>query len=250
LQYPDLPDITKWETMMKIWIKALVLGLTVSAFSSFAQVSDKLKINFDKLGMTISSVAEAPVPGLLQVMTDKGLFYTTEDGGYLIHGRVYNMNAGMQNETELALSNVRVDGVKSFDGDMIEYKAKDEKFQITVFTDITCGYCRKLHAQMDEYNQLGISVRYLAFPRSGLGGQSFKDMESVWCADDQHKAMDAAKNSGDVTQKQCQTKVAQQYEFGQKIGVSGTPAIILEDGKMIPGYQPPQQLLKILQQGS
>lgn len=234
---------------MKFWIKALALGLSISAFSSYAQVDDKLKINFEKLGMAIHSVAEAPVPGLLQVMTDRGLFYTTNDGSYLIHGRIYNMNEGMQNETELALSGVRLEGVKNFEGDMIEFKAKDEKYQITVFTDITCGYCRKLHAEMSDYNELGISVRYLAFPRAGLNGQSFRDMESVWCAEDQQKAMDLAKGSGDVKKKQCSTKVAQQYEFGQQIGVTGTPAIILEDGKMIPGYQPPQQLLKILQQG-
>ncbi|MDP5041588.1 MAG: thioredoxin fold domain-containing protein, partial [Paraglaciecola sp.] len=163
--------------------------------------------------------------------------------------RVYNLDAGMLNETELALSKMRLAGVEEFKDSVIEYKAKNEKYVVDVFTDITCGYCRKLHGEMDKYNDLGITVRYLAYPREGLRGQTYKNMVSVWCASDPQEAMDDAKNGQTVASKVCENKVAEQYAFGQQIGVNGTPNIILPDGSLIPGYQPPnllEQALKAL----
>lgn len=233
---------------MNKWIKPLVLTLAMGSFY-VAAGNEVLEQQLQKLGMKVNDVSPSPIKGLVQVMTDRGLFYTTEDGAFLIHGRVYNMNEGMKNETESALSGVRLKGVEQFAGEMIEYPAKDEKYKVSVFTDITCGYCRKLHAEMEEYNALGITVQYLAFPRAVLNGASFKDMESVWCAKNPQEALTDAKASSNVKDKSCKTTVAQQYEFGQTVGVTGTPAIILEDGSMIPGYQPPKLLLKVLQQG-
>jgi thiol:disulfide interchange protein DsbC len=129
---------------------------------------------------------------------------------------------------------------------VIEFKADKEKYVVNVFTDISCGYCRKLHNEIAEYNKKGITVRYLAFPRGGLVSQSYKDMVSVWCSADKQEAMTTAKGGGQVADTSCENKVAQQYKFGQAIGVSGTPNIILPDGTMIPGYQPPKELLDAL----
>lgn len=210
---------------------------------SYEQVKTKLQAN---LGMQVDSIGDAPVPGLLQIMTAKGLFYVSEDGNYLLQARVYNINEGMRNETEEALGGMRLGGLEQFQDAVVEYKADKEKYVVNVFTDITCGYCRKLHNEMDEYNDLGITVRYLAFPRGGLNSKSYTDMVSVWCADDKQKAMDDAKAGGTVASKSCETKVAEQYAFGQSIGVNGTPNIIMPDGSVIPGYQPPAQLEKAL----
>lgn len=198
------------------------------------------------LSMPISSIGDAPVAGLLQVMTERGLFYVSENGKYLLQARVYNLDEGMRNETEAALGGVRLGGLAEFNDQMIEYKADNEKYVVSIFTDITCGYCRKLHNEMDQYNDLGITVRYLAFPRGGLNSRSYSDMVSVWCADDQQEAMDNAKAGGNVASKSCETKVAEQYAFGQKVGVNGTPNIIMPDGSVIPGYQPPKQLEEAL----
>lgn len=239
---------------MKRWTKistALIGLASVMAFNAFAadetqnyqQVKTKLQA---ALGMQINSIGDAPVQGLLQVMTAKGLFYTSLDGKYLLQARIYNIDEGMLNETEMALGNVRLDGVAEFEDTVIEYKAKNEKYVVNVFTDITCGYCRKLHNEMDEYNDLGITVRYLAFPRGGLNSNSYTDMVSVWCAEDKQKALDNAKAGDTVPGKTCQTKVAEQYAFGQKVGVNGTPNIIMPDGSVIPGYQPPRQLEEAL----
>jgi thiol:disulfide interchange protein DsbC len=183
-------------------------------------------------------------------MTDRGLFYFSENGQFLVHGKVYDLSKDeIENVTELALSQVRIDGMKQFEDSMIVFPAKDEKYKVTVFTDTSCGYCRKLHSQMDAYNELGITVRYLAFPRSGVQGPTFKEMTSIWCAADQKAAMTDAKNGSRATPEQtkmCDAPVAEQYMLGSKVGVSGTPAIVLDDGTMIPGYQDPGQLASVL----
>ena len=239
---------------MKNWTKiGLALSGLVSAVSlntfaaddapNYGQVKAKLQAS---LGMQVSSIGDAPVSGLLQVMTEKGLFYTSEDGKYLLQARIYNIEDGMRNVTEEALGSVRLGGLKEFTDAFIEYKADKEKYVVNIFTDITCGYCRKLHNEMDQYNALGITVRYLAFPRGGINSNSFTDMVSVWCADDKQEAMNNAKAGGTVANKNCETKVAEQYAFGQRIGVNGTPNIIMPNGSVIPGYQPPKQLEEAL----
>ena len=239
---------------MKNWTKiGLALSGLVSAVSlntfaaddapNYGQVKAKLQAS---LGMQVSSIGDAPVSGLLQVMTEKGLFYTSEDGKYLLQARIYNIEDGMRNVTEEALGSVRLGGLKEFKDAFIEYKADKEKYVVNIFTDITCGYCRKLHNEMDQYNALGITVRYLAFPRGGIKSNSFTDMVSVWCADDKQEAMNNAKAGGTVANKNCETKVAEQYAFGQRIGVNGTPNIIMPNGSVIPGYQPPKQLEEAL----
>jgi thiol:disulfide interchange protein DsbC len=217
--------------------------IAASETTDISQVKAKLQA---ALGMQISSIGDAPVSGLLQIMTEKGLFYTSQDGKYLLQARIYNIEDGMRNITEEALGSVRLGGLEEFKDAVIEYKANNEKYVVNIFTDITCGYCRKLHNEMKQYNDLGITVRYLAFPRGGINSSSYTDMVSVWCAEDKQDAMDNAKAGGAVASKNCETKVAEQYAFGQRIGVNGTPNIIMPDGSVIPGYQPPEQLEQAL----
>lgn len=235
---------------MKKWTKfsAVVSGLMLTLSfnlsasgdtSNYDQIKAKLQAT---LKMEVSSVGDAPVNGLLQIMTEKGLFYTSEDGKYLLQARIYDMEAGMRNVTEDALGEMRLGGIAKFKDDVIEYKSDKEKYVVNIFTDTTCGYCRKLHGEMAQYNDLGITIRYLAFPRGGLNSKTYTDMVSVWCSDNPQEAMDNAKAGGAVSSKSCKTKVAEQFAFGQKIGVNGTPNIIMPDGSVIPGYQPPKQL--------
>jgi len=234
---------------MKFWSKATLLAAAMTSFvagaveDNYAVVKSKIE---NSVGFTVSSVADSPVPGLLQIGTNQGLFYTSSDGKFLVHGRIFNVDAGMRNETEITLSEMRLEGVSDFSDSVIEFKAEKERYVVNIFTDITCGYCRKLHNEIAEYNKNGITVRYLAFPRGGLVSQSYKDMVSVWCSTDKQEAMTTAKGGGQIDDSSCENKVAQQYKFGQAIGVSGTPNIVLPNGTMVPGYQPPQELLKTL----
>lgn len=239
---------------MKYWINTLVLALAlnvVSAVSIAEEVKDyavvKNKIE-SVLRFEVLSIADAPIDGLVQVSTNRGLFYTSEDGKFLVSGKIFNVDAGMRDETEQSLSVLRRDGVVAFNDSMIEFKAPDEKYVVSIFTDITCGYCRKLHREIENYLASGITVRYLAFPRGGLASKSYKDMVSVWCAKDQQDAMTQAKAGDTVDTATCENMVAKQYEFGQQVGVTGTPNIILPNGGLIPGYQPAQDLLTTLKQ--
>ena len=239
---------------MKNWTKISLVLFGLASTCSLkifaaddAQNYDQVKTKLQAaLGMQLSSIGDAPVSGLLQIMTEKGLFYTSNDGKYLLQARIYNIEDGMRNVTEEALGSVRLGGLKEFKDAVIEYKADKEKYVVNIFTDITCGYCRKLHNEMDQYNELGITVRYLAFPRGGINSSSYTDMVSVWCAKDKQNAMNNAKAGGTVASKNCETKVAEQYAFGQRIGVNGTPNIIMPNGSVIPGYQPPKQLEEAL----
>lgn len=206
-----------------------------------------IKAKLALLGVTVKNILPTSLPNLVAAVTDKGILYVSQDGKYLIEGNLYNIDNGIVDESNKILSTVRKKGLSEFNDSFIEYTAKDEKYVINVFTDITCGYCRKLHNEMQAYNDLGITIRYLAFPRGGIASQSYNDMVSIWCADDQIKAMDEGKLTGSVTAKNCENPVKAQYQFGSSMGVSGTPAIILKDGTLVPGYRPPADMLKLLQ---
>ena len=129
--------------------------------------------------------------------------------------------------------------------DMVVFAPEEPKTHITVFTDVDCGYCRKLHSEVEQLNNLGIEVRYMAFPRGGMQSPAAQVMQSVWCADNRQQAMTSAKQGKTVEEKTCANPVAQEYELGKQLGVQGTPAIFLANGVMIPGYQPAQQLATI-----
>ena len=236
---------------MKAVQKMLLAGAFAvgSLLSISTQAADEAAIR-DKLtsmlGLDVETIADSPVSGLVQVSTTRGLFYVSENGQYLLQARVFNIDEEMRNETELALSGLRKDGVKQMKSSSITFKAENEKYEISVFTDITCGYCRKFHNEIDELNDAGITVHYLAFPRSGLNSQNYDDMVSVWCAKDPQKALTKAKAGSDVASASCKNKVAEQYMLGQKLGVNGTPNIVLPDGSLIPGYQPAKMLAKAL----
>ena len=205
-----------------------------------------------KLGLTVEKVEKTPVPGIALLITNQGLFYSSYNGDYFIQGKVYSLVSEVTDLAEESLSKMRLEGIDKFKDDMIEFKAEDEKYVVSVFTDITCGYCRKMHKQMDDYNSRGITFRYLAYPRSGIKDQTgnysqgFKDLRSVWCAEDPKAAMTNAKNSRNVAYRVCDKPIEGEFNFGRQIGVNGTPAIVLSNGMMVPGYQPPAQLEQLL----
>jgi thiol:disulfide interchange protein DsbC len=226
-----------------------ILLASSAAFSATPDDTDTaVKNKLLSIGLTASTIKDTPMKGLKEVTTNRGIFYVSADGQFFIAGRLFDLDNQMENLTDLAMNQFRVEGIANFKDSMIVYPAKNEKYKITVFTDTTCGYCRKLHAQMSEYNDLGITVQYLAFPRGGINSKSFYDIQSVWCAADQHKAMTESKNGNSVKSAQCGAPIEAQYNLGQASGVNGTPAIVLDDGTMIPGYKPPIDLIEVLVQ--
>ena len=222
-----------------IWLSLLAASVTGAAHAGDAEIQQSLKT----LGVQKAEIQPSPVAGLQTVFTDNGVLYVTSDGKHILQGPMYDVSGAVPvNVTNQIL----VGRLQKLVPEMIVYKAPKEKNVITVFTDITCGYCHKLHSQMKEYNDLGITVRYLAFPRQGLSSQAERDMQSIWCMADRRKAFDAAL-SGEATQPAtCNVDIKKHYELGVQFGVQGTPAIVLNDGTVIPGYQGPKEMLAML----
>ena len=240
--------LTEKNYFKEIDMKKLLVALAFASFGSIAAPavvsSDTVvEVNpivekFQALGLTVKDIKPSPIPGLKELITDKGVMYANETGQFLIQGTLIDLDNRV-NLTEQALSGVRKDGVAEYSDSMIVYKAPEEKHQITVFTDITCGYCRKLHREIEDYLDAGITVRYLAFPRGGMRSEGYNDLMNVWCASDKLKAMTDAKAGEKVAKTEnCSAPVGEHYQLGQSFGINGTPAIILEDGTLIPGYQP------------
>ncbi|MFV8571678.1 DsbC family protein [Marinobacter sp. SBS5] len=237
---------------MKLKILAAIAGLMVSLVSapvvSAGEIEETITERLSQAvpGLRIMSVRASEAPGLYEVQSSNGdTIYTTEDGVYLLTGDMLKVtDNGIANVTEEARAQVRQRQMADFGDDgVISYPAKGkQKAVIDVFTDIDCPYCRKLHDEVPQLNKYGITVNYYAFPRSGPNTPSFLKYESVWCSDDQQAAMDAAKGGRSVASKTCENPVGDQYQLGGKVGVTGTPAIVLEDGNMIRGYVPARNL--------
>ena len=234
---------------MKKFSYLAVMAAFLSTGLSAQAVLPEVNQAFSDVGLNVRAVADSAVPGMLQVQTDKGLFFISDNKQYLFEGNIYDLkNKKLVNED--ILKDIRKAGVKNFDGSVIEFKADNEKYVVHVFTDTSCGYCRRLHNEMADLNKAGITVRYLAFPRGGVQSATYDELQSIWCAKDAKQALTDAKNGKAVKQASCQNKVAQQYELGQSFGISGTPAIILPDGRLIPGYQPAAALVAALSQNA
>jgi len=228
----------------------MILALAASGASWAGEVEDdlakRLSESLPALGRV--TVEPSPAPGLYKVVSEqKELIYTTEDGQFFFSGELLQLTGdGLVNLSENARAEIRVASLAELGQEgIIRFQAEgEEKAQINVFTDIDCGYCRKLHSEVPQLNALGITVNYYGFPRSGPNTPSFAKYESVWCADDQQASMDAAKLGQSVTPASCANPVLEQYRLGRQLGVTGTPAIVLEDGNMIRGYVPAEQLAK------
>lgn len=192
----------------------------------------------------INSVQPTPIEGLYQVIIGSDVIYMTRDGSYVIKGEILDVNE-RRNLTEDVRADSRVKLLSEIKkDDYIEFTGENARDAIYVFTDIDCGYCRKLHQDVPELNARGISVRYLAYPRAGVDSATGKEMSQVWCADNPQQALTAAKNRESFEGKSCDDPVAEQYVLGQKLGVRGTPSIYLENGRNLPGYMPPDEIQK------
>ena len=198
----------------------------------------------------ITRIKPAPIPGLYEVMLGTEMIYLSEDGRYILQGDLIDLGEKINlSEQERAAARKQV--LESIPAsETIDFVPENARHTVYVFTDITCGYCQRFHRDMAELNGKGVAVRYLAFPRAGINTDSFREMESVWCAADPNEAMTLAKGGRPVKPARCDNPVQRQYELGQTLDVRGTPAIYLENGQEMPGYVPPDDLLEALNQYS
>ncbi|WP_096087246.1 DsbC family protein [Agaribacterium haliotis] len=246
---------------MKFSLCALALLLPLGACAAeseparadLAQIKTAViaKLKQARPDLSFEDVRETEVPELYAVTYNGGnLIYTTASGDFLIVGDIYEVGEnGVSKLGEKELNAKRAKIIAELQPEtMISFvsEQKDAK-DIYVFTDVDCGYCRKLHREVPQLNELGVNVHYLAYPRAGIGSGSYDKMLAAWCAKDQQQAMTELKNQRPITMLKCDSSaVADQFRLGGELGVSGTPAIVLSDGTLIPGYQPAPQLAAIV----
>ena len=218
----------------------LAASLTAQAQNDYSAVEERIRSMAPNA--TTIAISETPIDGILMVQVNGDIVYATSDGKYMIQGRVVDLDT-REDLTESAKSEVRRELIGSVDTTkQITFSPEEPEFELMVFTDIDCGYCRKLHAQMEDYNKNGIAISYMAFPRAGIGSHSYEKAVSVWCSADQREALTQAKLGAEPDPEQCDNPIAEQYQLGMAMGVTGTPALLTADGTLIPGYVPPEQL--------
>ncbi|TSA05224.1 MAG: DsbC family protein [Methylococcus sp.] len=194
------------------------------------------------------SIAESPIKGVYEVVVGARMFYVSEDGHYLMQGAMVDLRT-REDVTEKKLSGARLSALAKIGTDnMIIFKPKIQKHVVYVFTDIDCGYCRKLHSEMDQYLREGIEIRYLFFPRSGKDTDSYYKAVTVWCAKDRNAALTRAKNGENLARKDCENPVDEHMALAAAMGANGTPMIVTEKGTIYPGYVPAKELLKTLEE--
>jgi thiol:disulfide interchange protein DsbC len=232
---------------------ALVVGGALALLGTSASANEAaVKAALAKAlpDVKIDSISPAPVPGLYEVMIGTQIVYVTDDARYFVDGQIVDLKT-RENLTDARLAGVRKVAMDAVPEDqMVIFAPPKYDHTVTVFTDIDCPYCAKLHSQIGQYEAEGIRVRYLFFPRAGSHSSSYNEAVSVWCADDRKQALTDAKAGKKIPAKTCDNPVDEHMALGRKVGVSGTPAIMLEDGEMIPGYVEPKRLAQMLAHAS
>ncbi len=230
-----------------LWICLASASISGLAFAADDHPAIRTALKDIIPGSGPDKITPSPIPGLFEVTIGPQLFYVSEDGRYMVQGHLFDVTS-RKDLTEARQGELRKAAIdKIGDENMLIFAAEKPKHTITVFTDIDCGYCRKLHSEIKETNALGITVRYLFFPRSGVNTDSYYKAETVWCSDDRQAALTEAKNGKDLPRKTCKNPIDQHMALVEAFGLQGTPAIVLEDGRMIPGYMPAKQIEAVLE---
>ena len=230
--------------------------IKIAAFSLFglmlpAANADEVAIRQSMVksmpSVKIDTIKPSVIKGLYEVIVGANIFYVSEDGKYLLQGHLVDV-AARKDLTEEKLSGTRLQAIEKIgQQNMIVFEPKASKYTVTIFTDIDCGYCRKLHSEIDQYLAQGITIQYLFFPRAGKGSDSYNKAVSVWCAKDRNAALTDAKKGNTPAAKTCDNPVDEHMQLGADFDVKGTPMIVTEKGNIYPGYLPAKQLVEALE---
>lgn len=228
---------------------ALALASTFAVADDAAEQAIRKTLATLQLEVPVESISTSQLNGLYEVKLKGGrVLYASPDGQFVMQGYLFQIRDGKPvNLTEKVEREAVAKTINAVPANqMVVFPAVGEtKSHITVFTDTTCPYCQKLHAEVPALNRMGIEVRYMAFPRQGLKSAGDEQLQAVWCSKDRKGTLEKMMSGKEITAGKCDNPVNGQFELGQSIGVSGTPAIILQNGQMIPGYQPAPQIAKL-----
>ena len=236
----------------------LLIGSVIFCFSCSDQSStNEMTLIEDNLNSVIPSsieilsIEETDIDRFYEIkFNGMDSLYAYGDGKYIISGDIYKISKGkLINKSEVSRDRERKIAISLLDAsDFITFKKENMKHSVVIFTDVDCVYCRKFHSQILDYNALGIEVNYIAFPRSGVNSTSYKKMVSAWCSKDSKNTLTSLKLGQEIKENLCEDNpVKKHFNLGNSLGVRGTPSIITSEGRMIPGYLSPQELLEQLE---
>jgi thiol:disulfide interchange protein DsbC len=232
--------------MKTMIIIAALSSVVLASVAQADEASIRKVLGLSMPTLKLDSIKPAEVKGLYEVTVGANILYVSEDGKYLLQGHLIDI-AARKDLTEEKLANTRKLAIDQVGEDQsIIFKPEKSKYKVAVFTDIDCGYCRKLHSEMDQYLAEGITIQYLFYPRAGKGSDSYNKAVSVWCADDKNAALTAAKQGKTPDAKTCDNPVDEHMRLGAEFDARGTPMIVTEKGNIFPGYIPAKQLAKAL----
>ncbi len=241
---------------MRLRLKALsaFLGFFLALCGGSVKADDAQELERVKLNLTtilpnvrVDGIRVTPVAGLYEVTMGPRVVYVTGDGRYLLQGELIDLEL-RKNLTTPRLQNLKLSSVDAVgEANMLVYEPTETQHTVTVFTDIDCAFCRKFHKSMDDYLSRGIKIRYLLFPRAGRSSASYIKAVSVWCAADRKEAMTQAKSGKPVEPAYCQHPIQEHMRVGVQMGVTGTPALLLDTGDLLPSYLPADQLAAVLE---
>lgn len=238
---------------VSLLLTLFVLSVEAQDLSGSQELISKLKQSLEVSSqgqLQILAIKDTPLTGIFEIELNTGeLLYSDVTGSYLFAGDMYQTTAsGLMNlssETRQIRTKEKIANIS--EDEMIIYTPEvDVKATLTVFTDVDCTYCRALHKDVEELLEQGIEIRYLAYPRGGEAADSYEKMISVWCSGDRHKSLTQAKNGQNLPERECETPILDHYQLGNEIGISGTPALIFPDGRLIPGYMDVDRLVALL----
>lgn len=241
--------------MKKFFLVAVALIFSFSANAKDESIKKALTKELSRLSSSIKVTQLEKISGLdnvYQAILSSGeIVYTDKKASFIMFGNFLDMRQKeIKNLTEIKAAEFKIEKLKAVSSkDTINYAAKGKKRGLLyIFTDISCPYCHKMHDEIADLNKQGIEVRYLAFPRSGLKGDTYKKMHNIWCANDRHKALDGGYKNKSVAKASsfCKSLVSEQFNLGRQLGVTGTPAVFTQDGKQIGGYAQTSKILKAL----
>lgn len=239
---------------MRIAQASLVLAMAVSSASAIAQ--DKATLVSPENMKAISNitggrepdeVTPSGIPGVAKLLYGGRVLFVDDKKGLMFQGALFDLKTGKNLTDQARSENAKKLLASIDDSNSITFAPDQGDFSVvTVFTDIDCPYCAKLHRDIAEYNKKGIAIRYLFFPRAGIGSPSYDKAVSVWCSDDRKKALTMAKAGQEIPKKTCDNPVATHFKMGRSLGVTGTPTMVLENGKVVVGYRPPASLARVI----
>ncbi|RPG42759.1 MAG: DsbC family protein [Gammaproteobacteria bacterium TMED112] len=229
----------------------LALFLSLFVLSNEENLKDKIEKILPS-GLPINFIEASSIPGFYVVnVANNQILYVSKSLEFVLAGEVIQLKEGqITSLNDVYQTKFIKDIVSTIDtNESINFISNNEKYKLTVFTDISCGYCRLLHSEIDSYLDEGLTINYLAFPRDGLTGNVYKNMVSAWCSQDQRQSLSDLKKGEEIKQIECPNPVSDHFRKGSLLGITGTPTIILEDGRMFSGYMPANELIKIIENG-